>query len=153
MRYSYEQPNYEVNNKMVNVNLPYANGKPAGTPINSMLEYAGAYNPTTGKTNSRALINPYRLGFMPRVGFSYKATPKLVVRGGYGSTDELESTGSSLRMTQNPQFQPAVTTTRVARTGNSLGTYSWQLASSEALARIPAPSRNTMPGIRICVRP
>ena len=108
LRYSYEQPNYEVNNKMVNVNLPYAEGKPAGTPIDSMLLYAGRYNPITGKVNSRALMNPYRLGFMPRIGFAYKVTPKLVVRGGYGSTDDLESTGTSLRMTQNAQFQPSI---------------------------------------------
>jgi carboxypeptidase family protein/TonB-dependent receptor-like protein len=108
LRYGYDQPNYEVNNKMVNVNLDYAKGKPAGTPIDSMLMYAGQYNPVTGKTNSRALINPYRLGFMPRIGFAYKVTPRIVVRGGYGSTDDLESTGSSLRMTQNPQFQPSI---------------------------------------------
>ena len=121
LRYSYFQPIYEVNNKMVNVNLPYALGKPAGTPIDSMLEYAGKHNPTTGKTNSRALINPYYLGFMPRVGFAYKATPKMVVRGGYGSTDDLESTGSALRMTQNSQFQPAVTRSSSGPTGTSQG--------------------------------
>jgi hypothetical protein len=108
LRYSYEQPNYEVNNKMVNVNLAYAKGKPAGTPINSMLEFAGKQDPVSGGPNGRALINAYRLGFMPRFGFSYRASPKLVLHGGYGSTDELESTGSSLRMTQNTQFQPQV---------------------------------------------
>jgi hypothetical protein len=108
LRYSYEQPNYEVNNKMVNVNLPYAAGKPVGTSISSMLEFAGQNNPLTGKANSRALINPYYLGFMPRFGFAWKATPRLVARGGYGTTDELESTGTSLRMTQNVQFQPSV---------------------------------------------
>ena len=109
LRYSYEEPNYEVNNKMVNVDLAYAKGKPFGTPINSMLDFAGQYNPITGKSNSRALINPYYLGFMPRIGFAYSVMPKLVIRGGYGSTDEMESTGSSLRMTQNVQFQPSVT--------------------------------------------
>ena len=108
LRYSYEQPNYEVNNKMVNVDLPYAAGKPLGTPISSMLELAGQNNPTTGTANSRALINPYYLGFMPRFGFAMKVTPRLAIRGGYGTTDELESTGSSLRMTQNVQFQPSV---------------------------------------------
>jgi hypothetical protein len=71
LRYSYEQPNYEVNNKMVNVDLAYAKGKPAGTPISSMLEFAGQKNAITGNTNSRALINPYYLGFMPRIGFAY----------------------------------------------------------------------------------
>ena len=108
LRYGYDQPNYEVHNKMVNVNLPYAEGKPAGTPIDSMLLYAGKVNPMTGKMNNKALINPYHFGFMPRIGFAYKVTPKLVVRGGYGSTDDLESTGTSLRMTQNPQFQPSI---------------------------------------------
>jgi hypothetical protein len=135
LRYSYEQPNYEVNNKMVNVNLAYAKGKPAGTPINSMLEFAGQYNPTTGKKNSRALINPYRLGFMPRIGFAYSVMPKLVVRGGYGSTDELESTGSSLRMTQNVQFQPAVTNNSSGPTGTSEGS-TFQL--SNGLVGTPA---------------
>jgi len=121
LRYSYMQPNFEVNNKMVNVNVPYAMGQPLGASVDSMLEYAGAYNLTTGKTNSRALINPYFLGFMPRFGFAYKATPKFVVRGGYGSTDDLESTGSSLRMTQNPQFQPAVLKSSPGPSGNSQG--------------------------------
>ena len=121
LRYSYEQPNYEVNNKMVNVNLPEALHAPVGTPINSMLEFAGQYNPITGKTNSRALINPYRLGFMPRVGFAYTVNPRLVVRGGYGSTDELESTGSSLRMTQNVQVQPSVNQTGQIPTATSGG--------------------------------
>ena len=121
LRYSYEQPNYEVNNKMVNVNLAYAKGQPAGTAINSMLEFAGQHNSVTGKTNSRALINPYYLGFMPRVGFAFTVAPKLVLRAGYGSTDELESTGSSLRMTQNVQFQPAVTNNSTGPTGTSSG--------------------------------
>jgi hypothetical protein len=124
LRYSYEQPNYEVHNKMVNVNTPYAIGQPFGTPVNSMLLFAGQPNPITNKTNSAALINPYYLGFMPRFGFAYKATPKFVVRGGYGSTDELESTGSSLRMTQNVQFQPAVTKNAGGPGPTSLGTYS-----------------------------
>jgi hypothetical protein len=115
LRYSYEQPNYEVNNKMVNVNLAAAKGKPFGTSINSMLEFAGQ------SPNSSALINAYKLGFMPRVGFAFTAMPKLVVRGGYGSTDELESTGSSLRMTQNVQFQPAVTNNSNGPTGTTQG--------------------------------
>jgi Carboxypeptidase regulatory-like domain/TonB dependent receptor len=121
LRYSYEQPNYEVHNKMVNVNLAYAEGKPVGTPIADMLEFAGQKNSVTGGTNSRALINPYYLDFMPRIGFAWRAMPKLVVRAGYGSTDELESTGSSLRMTQNVQFQPAVTNNSTGPTGTTQG--------------------------------
>jgi hypothetical protein len=107
LRYSYEQPIYEVNNKMVNVNLPLAAFAPAGAPISSLLEYAGQYNPSTGTVNSRALYNPYYFNFMPRIGFALSVTPRLVVRGGYGITDELESTGTGLRMTQNPPYQPS----------------------------------------------
>jgi hypothetical protein len=109
LRYSYEQPIYEVNNKMVNVNIPLAKFAPAGTPIADMLEYAGAYNSATGKTNSRALYRPYYFNVMPRLGFAWSINPNLVLSGGYGTTDELESTGTGLRMTQNPPFQPSFT--------------------------------------------
>jgi hypothetical protein len=107
LRYSYDQPIYEVNNKMVNVNLALAKFAPAGTPVQNLLNYAGQYNPVTAKTNSRALYNPYYFNFMPRIGFSLSVTPRLVIRGGYGTTDELESTGTGLRMTQNPPYQPS----------------------------------------------
>jgi hypothetical protein len=107
LRWSYDQPIYEVNNKMVNVNIPLASFAPVGTPIANMLEYAGAYNPATGKTNSRALYNPYYYNFMPRFGLAWTVRPRLVIRGGFGMTDELESTGTGLRMTQNPPFQPS----------------------------------------------
>jgi outer membrane receptor protein involved in Fe transport len=107
LRYSYDQPIYEVNNKMVNVNIPLAMFAPAGTPIQNLLEYAGQYNPATGKMNSRALYKPYYFNVMPRIGFSLSVNPRLVVRGGYGTTDELESTGTGLRMTQNPPYQPS----------------------------------------------
>jgi hypothetical protein len=107
LRYSYEQPNYEVNNKMVNVNIPKASFAPLGSSTDSLLSYAGQYNPATGKVNSRALFNPYRLGFMPRFGFALKVHPRIVIHAGYGTTDELESTGTGLRMTQNPPYLPS----------------------------------------------
>jgi len=107
LRYAYDQPIYEVNNKMVNVNFKLAEFAPPGTPISNMLEYAGAYNPATGKTNSRALYNPYYFNIMPRFGFAWTVRPRLVLRGGFGMTDELESTGTGLRMTQNPPYQPS----------------------------------------------
>jgi hypothetical protein len=107
LRYAYDQPNYEVNNKMVNVNIPLATGAAVGTPVNSLLEYAGQYNPSTGKVNSRALYNPYYFDIEPRVGFAWKLTPKLVLHGGYGSSQFMESTGTGWRMTQNAAFQPS----------------------------------------------
>ena len=141
LRYSYEQPNYEVNNKMVNVNLPLAYHAAPGTPLSTMLEYAGQYNPATGKVNSRALINPYYLGFMPRFGFAYKVTPKMVVRGGYGSTDEMESTGTGLRMTQNQPFQPSFVGNGISPTTNSGGTW---FTSANGFSSISSGSSSTV---------
>jgi hypothetical protein len=57
-----------------------------------MLNYAGQFNSATNKANSRSLYNPYYLNIMPRFGFAYRVNPQLVVRGGYGVTDEMEST-------------------------------------------------------------
>jgi hypothetical protein len=42
---------------------------------------------------------------MPRIGFAYQATPRLVVRGGYGIQNFMEGTGANLRMTTNLPFQ------------------------------------------------
>jgi hypothetical protein len=117
LRYSYEQPNYEANNKMVNVNIAAAKFAPLNTPVQSMLSLAGKGG------NSQALYNPYYWGFMPRFGFAFRATPRLVVRGGYGSTDELESTGTGLRMTQNPPFLPSQFQSANAPSQTSGGTW------------------------------
>jgi hypothetical protein len=122
VRYSYEQPNYEQNNKMVNVNIPLAKFAPLGTSIQTMMSYAGQYNPATGTTNSRALYNPYLLNIMPRFGFAYMVMPRLVVRGGYGVTDELESTGYGLRMTQNPPYLPSFAQTSIPPGATNGGT-------------------------------
>jgi hypothetical protein len=96
VRYGYDQPIYEVNNKEVNVDI----SNPAactGTP-NPCLETAGVNG------NSRALYNPFYGEVMPRLGFSWQLLPKLVVRGGYGITDYFEGTGDAQRLTQNPPF-------------------------------------------------
>jgi hypothetical protein len=97
LRYGHDQPIYEVNDKEANiVNSDLTNPNPlAGTEV---IEYAGQGG------NSRALYDPYWLGFMPRVGFALQANPRLVFRGGYGITDELEGTGTNHRLTQNPPF-------------------------------------------------
>ena len=39
---------------------------------------------------------------MPRVGFAYSISPRLVVRGGYGQQSFMEATGEARRMTLNP---------------------------------------------------
>ncbi|HZY62225.1 MAG TPA: carboxypeptidase regulatory-like domain-containing protein [Edaphobacter sp.] len=87
IRYEYDQPIYEVNNKQANLDL--ATGQ---------ILYAGQNG------NSRALYDPTYTNFMPRIGFAYQWTPRFVVRGGYGITNYLEGTGANLRLTQNPPF-------------------------------------------------
>ena len=87
LRYEYDQPIYEVNNKEANLNL-----------VTSTIEYAGKDG------NSRALYDPTYTNIMPRIGFAYQPTPRTVIRGGYGITNYLEGTGANLRLTQNPPF-------------------------------------------------
>ncbi|HEY9138971.1 MAG TPA: TonB-dependent receptor, partial [Terriglobus sp.] len=92
LRYGWDQPMYEVNNKQVNVDTDHPETCP------NCLQIAGQNG------NSRALYNPFYKQYMPRLGFAYQASPVMVIRGGYGITDDMEGTGANLRMTQNPPF-------------------------------------------------
>ncbi|MGH9588193.1 MAG: carboxypeptidase regulatory-like domain-containing protein [Acidobacteriaceae bacterium] len=99
VRYGYDQPMYEVNNKEVNVDISKAGSCTAANDTsNPCLMFAGQNG------NSRALYEPFHGGVMPRIGFAFQAYPRLVVRGGYGITDYLEGTGANLRPTMNPPF-------------------------------------------------
>ncbi|WP_182276246.1 TonB-dependent receptor [Granulicella sp. 5B5] len=98
LRYEYDQPIYEVNNKMANINL-----------TTGAVEYAGSV--PSANTFANATVCPTRAcyssnynNFMPRIGFSYQPRAKMVLRGGYGITTYLEGTGANLRLTQNPPF-------------------------------------------------
>ena len=89
VRYEFDQPMYEVNNKYANVNV-----------VTKQLVHAG--DPGAAAMGGRALVFPYKGGIMPRVGFAYSLSPRLVVRGGYGMQSFLEATGEARRMTLNP---------------------------------------------------
>lgn len=110
LRYGYDQPIYEVNNKEVNVDTDH----PGTCP--QCLQFAGQDG------NSNALYNPFYKEFMPRVGFAYQMNPGVVIRGGYGITDDLEGTGANLRMSQNAPFIFSFANTGLAPTANSGGT-------------------------------
>ena len=57
-------------------------------------------------TKNRYLVNPQKNNFAPRVGFSYKATDKAVVHGGYGIFfGGLESTGYFPNFGENFPFE------------------------------------------------
>src|SRR6202030_3323873 len=82
LRYEYDQPWYEQNNKTANV-------LPGGT-----VEYAG-HVPVGAVAGSivcptRACYNATYSQVMPRLGFAFQAMPKLVIRGGYGATSFFE---------------------------------------------------------------
>jgi hypothetical protein len=87
LRWEFDQPIYEVNNKMANINMQ-----------TKQIEYAGVDG------NSRALYNPTWTQFQPRIGFAYQPNAHTVIRGGYGISSYLEGTGANLRLTQNPPF-------------------------------------------------
>lgn len=98
LRWGYDQPLYEVNNKEANiVASDLVHPDPTATAA-QIVEYAGKNGA------SRALYNPVWTSFMPRVGFALQTSSRLVFRGGYGITDWLEGTGANLRLSQNPPF-------------------------------------------------
>jgi Carboxypeptidase regulatory-like domain/TonB dependent receptor len=111
LRYEYDQPIYEVNNKQANVDLATGAVYTAGQ--------AGA-----GKVfgDSRALYNPTYSNFMPRVGFAWQSSPRVVFRGGYGITNYLEGTGAALRLNFNPPFHNSFSETAQTPTAGSPGT-------------------------------
>ena len=62
-------------------------------------------NITVQYSNNRALIQPQKSNFAPRIGFAYKANEKAVVRGGYGIFfGGLESTGYYPNLGANVPF-------------------------------------------------
>jgi hypothetical protein len=109
LRYAYDQPMYEVNNKEATLDLSNPSAGPAA------IEYAGVNG------NNRALYNPYYWQFMPRVGFAWQIMRRFVLHGGYGITDDLEGSGVGLRMTQNPPFTSLFSYSPVSPTVSSNG--------------------------------
>ncbi|WP_446741725.1 carboxypeptidase regulatory-like domain-containing protein [Silvibacterium acidisoli] len=69
LRWQYDQPVYEVNNKISNVD-----------PTTAQVILAGVDG------NSRSLYKPTYNQFNPRLGFAWQESPRLVVRGGFAIT-------------------------------------------------------------------
>lgn len=114
IRYEYDQPWYEQNNKTANV-LP-----------NGTVEYAG-HVPTGAVPGStvcptRACYNANWDQIMPRLGFAYQVTPKMVIRGGYGATSFFEGYSFNQRLTSSPPFSLAINSNAPTPTATSGGT-------------------------------
>ncbi len=90
VRYEFDSPYTEVNNRIANVILSgpqqglveYAKRVPAGAPAGSFV----CGNP--------ACYQPTYTEFQPRFGFAYQLNPRIVFRGGYGTTSFLEGSSS-----------------------------------------------------------
>jgi hypothetical protein len=86
MRYELATPQYEKDNKLANFD--------PGT--NTLIQASG------GGLYNRTLVNMPLTNFAPRFGFSYSATPKTVIRGGYGiSYTQFNRAGGENNLTYN----------------------------------------------------
>jgi TonB dependent receptor len=114
LRYEYDQPWYEQNDKTANV-LP-----------NGTVEYAGKVPalavPGSIVCPTRACYNATYNQIMPRLGFAFQFRPKLVIRGGYGTTSFFEGYSFNQRLTSSPPFSLAINSNAVVPTNTSGGT-------------------------------
>jgi len=113
IRYEFDQPWYEQNDKTANV-LP-----------NNTVEYAGQVpaNAAPGSVvcPTRSCYNSKYNQIMPRVGFAYQAMDKLVIRGGYGATSFFEGYSFNQRLTSSPPFSLAINSNANTPSGASGG--------------------------------
>jgi hypothetical protein len=114
LRYEYDQPWVESNNKTGNIDIAtgqviYAGKIPAGAPIGS------------GLCSTLACYQANYRQIMPRLGFAYQASDRLVIRGGYGATSFFEGNSSNQRLTSITPFIQAVNVTVVTPTPGNPG--------------------------------
>ena len=88
MRWAYTQPVVEADNRQANFSLT------TGQEVIAK----------DGDRESRALYQPYKKGFEPRLGVAWRPDDRWVLRGGYGISQYMEGTGANLRLPLNPPF-------------------------------------------------
>ena len=115
LRWEFDQPWVEENNKTGNVDLStgqviYANHVPTGAPAGS------------GLCSNRGCYQPNYHQWMPRLGFDYRATERLVIRGGYGATSFFEGNSSNQRLTSITPFIQAIDVNAITPTPGNPGT-------------------------------
>ena len=122
IRYEYDQPWFEQNDKTANVVVSYNS---AGAPI-ATVEYAGSVpqGAVVGATvcpHSSCYLATWDQ-VMPRLGFAFQAMPKLVIRGGYGASSFFEGYSFNQRLTSSPPFTLAINSNSIVPTTTSGGT-------------------------------
>jgi hypothetical protein len=114
VRYEYDEPWIESNNKTGNIDLTtgqviYAGQVPTGAPAGS------------GICSNRGCYDSNFRQIMPRLGFAYSANDRLVIRGGYGATSFFEGNSSNQRLTSITPFIQAVNVSTVTPTPGNPG--------------------------------
>ena len=104
LRYEYDQPYHEVQNRIAKIDI--ATGQ---------LRLAGLNG------NNRALYNAFKGQVDPRIGFAYQMNPKMVVRGGFASTTFMDFNQFVSHATNRPYVNTA-TATGVTPSATSGGT-------------------------------
>ena len=89
MHFAYLQDDWRASRKLtLNLGLRYEYSTPYWERDNILSNYNPSANniviASDGSLSDRALINPDRNNFGPRLGFAYTVNPGTVVRGGYG---------------------------------------------------------------------
>jgi hypothetical protein len=112
LRYEYIQPIYEVNHKMSTID-----------PNNPSVILLDGSPQAAAAGYGRGLVDPYYGSVMPRLGFAWSATPRFVLRGGYGLQNFMEGTGANLRMTTNLPFQSTYQASGVQAASTNVGNF------------------------------
>ena len=102
LRYEYDEPWVEQNNKTGNIDLDHRadaicrHSVPVGAPAGSAV------------CSNQACYQPNFRQIMPHVGFAYQLNDRLVLRGGYGATSFFEGNSFNQRLTSITPFIQAV---------------------------------------------
>jgi len=113
LRYEYNSPFTEIDNRIANVDVAFSPADIAGSQV-----LPGETGPYSGLFPA-SLVRPDRNNFAPRIGIAWRLGKKTVVRAGYGINYNLAQYGMFIR---NFAFQPpfAEAATNVSPYGNFL---------------------------------
>ncbi len=116
LRWDYYTPYQEIHGRQANFietgggagdsGTYYVPNRGCSVPTSSAWQaLLASSNITTVCTSNNAVGNAQNLNFAPRLGFAYRATPQIVVRGGYGITyGALDNTGFGYNIGGNYPF-------------------------------------------------